>query len=157
MLDVLMEMRRLLRSSGRAIVVVGRESRVRGVSFKNGVLVAALAVGGAGFHLEAIQGRKFLNKFGETIYEDILHFTPHLHEKTKIASIAQAVAVWSLDQANTSDEQVQSQVLDAKQRMSTVQKSPLFDISTAPSPGTGLINDNQARFDSRSSASFLSV
>jgi hypothetical protein len=130
MFDVLAEMKRLLRPSGRAIVVVGRESHVRGVSFKNGVLVAALAIGGAGFHLAAIQERKFLNKFGEIIYEDILHLTPDPQHK-RVANIAQAVAVWSLDHAQTLDDQVQSEIADAKQRTSTVQKSPLFDMALA--------------------------
>jgi DNA modification methylase len=143
MLDVLTEMRRLLRSSGRAIVVVGRESKVRGVSFKNGVLVAALALGGAGFRLEALQERKFLNKFGETIYEDILHLKPNLDDDIRIANIAQAVAIWSLDQANISDEQVKTEISDARQRVSTVQKSPLFDISIAPYHSIDLISDNQ--------------
>jgi 16S rRNA G966 N2-methylase RsmD len=145
MFDVLMEMKRLLRLDGRAIVVVGRESTVRGVSFKNAVLVAALAVGGAGFQLEAIQERKFLNKFGETIYEDILHLTPDLTHTMRIANIAQAVAVWSLDQAQTLDEQIQAEILDAKQRTSAVQKSPLFASVLAPSHSADQINENRAR------------
>src|SRR5207244_9860645 len=72
MLDVLKEMRRLLRPNGRAIIVVGRESNVRGLSFKNGKLVAAIALGGADFCLEARQWRKFRNNFCYIIYADII-------------------------------------------------------------------------------------
>lgn len=126
MFDALIEMRRLLCASGRAIVVVGRESHVRGVSFKNGVLVAALAVGGAGFQLAAIQERKFLNKFGETIYEDVLHLQPDGTHTLCGTERALAVAAWSLDHAQTEDDQVRSEIAEAKQRLRTVQKSPLF-------------------------------
>ncbi len=131
MLDVLVEMRRLLSSKGRAIVVVGRESNVRGTSFKNGILVAALALGGAGFHLEALQERKFTNKFGETIYEDILHLVPSFSNDIQTTDIARSIAIWSLDQANISDEQVKIEISDAKRRADTVQKSPIFDVSAA--------------------------
>jgi methylase of polypeptide subunit release factors len=104
-LDTLIEMRRLLRPTGRAIIVVGRESSVRGVCFKNGIIVALLALGGANFQLKALQERKFTNKFGEVIYEDILHLTPNLANVGRDANIARSVALWSLNQANTLDEQ----------------------------------------------------
>lgn len=143
MLDALEEMRRLLRPNGRAIVVVGRESSVRGVRFKNGVLVAALAWGGAGFRLEALQERKFLNKFGEIIYEDILHLVPEVRKNSRIIRIAQAVAIWSLDQANVLDEQIKSEILDARQSVTTVQKSPLFNISRVTSRKMDKLNENK--------------
>jgi 16S rRNA G966 N2-methylase RsmD len=71
----LLELRRVMRPASRAIFVVGRESCIRGVSFQNGLLVSALAEL-AGFTLKLRQERKFKNKFGAMIYEDLLHFTP---------------------------------------------------------------------------------
>ena len=68
----LTEIKRVLKPTGRAIVVMGRESCVRGVSFRNGRLVGAVAVA-TGFRLVTRQERKFTNKFGDVIYEDILH------------------------------------------------------------------------------------
>ncbi|MEO7020038.1 MAG: DNA methyltransferase [Ktedonobacteraceae bacterium] len=140
MLDTLIEMRRLLNPNGRAIVVVGRESSVRGTSLKNGILVASLALGGAGLRLEAFQERSFTNKFGESIYEDILHFVPS-SEAVKGGDIARSIAIWSLDQTIRSDEQVNFEILDAKKRANTVQKSPIFDISASLYRNIGLVSE----------------
>ncbi len=76
MVDVFHEMKRLLHPEGKAIIIVGRESNVRGMPFKNGLIVAASALGSGNFQLEMRQERKFKNKFGEIIYEDILHLLP---------------------------------------------------------------------------------
>jgi SAM-dependent methyltransferase len=142
MLDVLKEMRRLLRPNGRAIIVVGRESNVRGLSFKNGKLVAALALGGAAFHLESRQERQFKNKFGEIIYEDILHLIP---DPTGILAgdvFARSVAMCSLLEASeNANEEVRSEVVEARERASLVQKSPLFHISTTPRRSFGILKE----------------
>jgi len=74
--QVLCETHRLIRPGGRVIFIVGRESKVRGISFQNGRIIAALAVVGAGFSLNLKQERKYLNRFGEVIYEDLIHLTP---------------------------------------------------------------------------------
>ena len=47
---------------------------MRGTRFFNGELVAELAVSGVGLALERRQERVFRNRFGNNIYEDILHF-----------------------------------------------------------------------------------
>jgi SAM-dependent methyltransferase len=143
MLDVLIEMRRLLKPNGRAIIIVGKESNVRGASFKNGILVASLALGGAGFHLEAIQERKFINKFGETIYEDILHLVPGTNDFFCDSNIARSIAIWHLDQAIVSDKQIELEILDAKKRASVVPKSPIFNLPTAPYRKTHLLDGNK--------------
>ena len=70
----LREMARALKSDGRLILVLGRESTVRGTRFFNGELVAELAVQGVGLELERRQERVFRNRYGAAIYEDILHF-----------------------------------------------------------------------------------
>ncbi len=136
MLDALVEMKRLLKPDGRAIIVIGKESSVRGTSFKNGTLVASLAIGGAGFRLTALQTRKFTNKFGETIYEDVLHLTPDSEYPAYNSDIARSIALWHLSQATALDQAVQLDILDARQKAPFVQKSPLLDIPTFP--------DNQA-------------
>ena len=81
----LTELRRTIKFSGRAIFVVGRESNVRGIAFQNGSLVSSLAES-AGFKLEMRQERKFKNKFGELIYEDILHLVPNSFHITSAPS-----------------------------------------------------------------------
>lgn len=127
MLDVLKEMRRLLQSNGRAIIVMGRESNVRGLRFKNGLLVAALASAGSGFRIETRQERKFKNKFGEIIYEDILHLLPDPMGRLADDSFARSLAEWSLLEASINAEgEIRNEALQAKERANSILKSPLF-------------------------------
>lgn len=69
------ELRRVCKESAQVIFVVGRQSNVRKTPFQNGELVAAVATKCAAFLLRTRQERAFTNKFGDRIFEDILHFT----------------------------------------------------------------------------------
>ncbi len=150
MLDALKEMQRLLRPVGRAIIVVGRESNIRGLSFKNGLLVAAIALGAAGFHLEARQERKFKNKFGEIIYEDILHLVPCSESNTAGDDFARSLATWSLlEAAKAADTQVCNEALEAKERADAVQKSPLFKLPTTHYQRSQLLKEVIVSYEER--------
>ena len=70
----LREMVRVSKSGSRLILVLGRESTVRGARFFNGELVAEIAVRSVGLEMERRQERVFRNRYGKDIYEDILHF-----------------------------------------------------------------------------------
>ena len=145
MLYALHEARRVLRPDGRMIVVVGRVSNVRGVSFKNARLVAALATGGAGFSLRGRYERQFKNKFGELIYEDILHLIPEHGRPIGPESFARVVAEAVLIEAAASAEQsVRHEILDAIKRASSVQASPLFKVPD----GTIVTNGQDTRRNS---------
>jgi hypothetical protein len=76
MAAVLGELRRACKPQARIILVVGRESNVRKTRFFNGEIVARLAERSAGYRLQARQERVFQNRFGERIFEDILHLAP---------------------------------------------------------------------------------
>lgn len=68
----LREMSRVLEVGGTAVLVLGRESRVRGVRFFNGEIVARLVAGlGMADHLARAE-RHFVSRFGQRIYEDVL-------------------------------------------------------------------------------------
>ena len=69
----LREMVRVAKADARLILVLGRESTVRGTRFLNGELVAELAVAALHLALERRQERVFRNRFGASIFEDILH------------------------------------------------------------------------------------
>lgn len=70
----MLEFQRVCRPGAHAIIVVGRESRVRGVAFANGEIVGCLAELMPGFEFVRWQERSFTNRFGEKIYEEILTF-----------------------------------------------------------------------------------
>jgi SAM-dependent methyltransferase len=74
MMLVLQDLARVTRPGGVIVVVVGRESRVRGVPFDNGLVVAALADLSSQLGLARWQERSFISRFGEKIYEEILTF-----------------------------------------------------------------------------------
>ncbi len=76
MADVLVEILRTLKRRGTAVLVVGRESMVRKTPFYNGEIIAELAAVACGFELQLKQERVFTNRFGQSIFEDILHFSP---------------------------------------------------------------------------------
>jgi methylase of polypeptide subunit release factors len=130
MLQALCEMARIINTDGRIVIVIGRESKVRGISFRNGQLLAALAIGGAGLNLVLRQERKFKNKFGDLIYEDLLHFAPARRRQTVADDFARCLACYILFEASKSAEnEVRKDILLAYESAESIQASPRFQIS----------------------------
>lgn len=69
------EASRICISGSRMIFVVGRESKVLGYSFCNSQLLYEICVEIFDIPFLLRQERVFKNRFGELIYEDILHFS----------------------------------------------------------------------------------
>jgi SAM-dependent methyltransferase len=95
----LAEMARVLRPGRPAVVVVGRESRVRGVSFYNGDLLARIARVLGTFDTFERAERVFVSRFGERIFEDVLVLSnaqPASHAKRYIEQIGRAAGVRAL-------------------------------------------------------------
>lgn len=127
MLEALLEMHRMIRKSGRIVIVIGRESTVRGVSFKNGRIVAVLAVGAANLRLALRQERQFKTRFGEIIYEDILHFVPTTAVRSVPDNFASCFAQHVLNEAaDGAADDVRTDILAAIQKSPTIQASPCF-------------------------------
>lgn len=137
MAQVFAELGRICKPRSRVIFVVGRESRVRGVPFFNGRLIASIGEA-VGFDLITRQERVFTNRFGQSIFEDILHFLPF--QKPGAASLVEVrnIAIKSLSKAleNTSGE-VHHDVLEAIESAATVRPSPLYDKGEAFSQSVG--------------------
>ena len=74
--QALAELKRVCADNARLIFIVGRESTVCGTRFFNGEIVTEIAHKALGFELSLRQERVFLNRYGQKIYEDILHFLP---------------------------------------------------------------------------------
>lgn len=73
--QALQEIRRVCHPGARVVFVVGRESRVLDVAFNNALLVASVAELCGGLEFVRNQERKFMNRYGKLIYEDILTWT----------------------------------------------------------------------------------
>lgn len=100
MAATLRELHRLTTNKGKMIFVVGHESNVLGVPFFNAEIISMLAVRSGLFDLVLRQDRKFKNKFGKMIREDLLHLQKSSRSKLKRdnADVARAVALDVLEQ-----------------------------------------------------------
>lgn len=103
---VIKEMIRITKPNARIILIVGRESNVLATAFSNSELIYRLACDVYGLRLILKQQRAFKNKFGQLIYEDILHFSntgasyQTLSDK-EVLSLSRLIAVESLQQKLT--------------------------------------------------------
>ena len=122
------EMFRVCKRSGRVVMIVGRESSVLGVPFRNGDLVSEVVRRAFGIDLALRQERKFLNRFGQLIYEDVLHFEPLAVEYAESAQgAARAVALEALHHGiSVVDEKSISLLRSACLHGAQIQPSPLF-------------------------------
>ena len=84
----LKEVNRVCKSDARMIYIVGRESKVLGCTFCNSELVYNIGTRIFDFDLLLRQERVFKNRFGQMIYEDILHF-----QNSEIVSIPDEVII----------------------------------------------------------------
>lgn len=113
------------KTSSRMIFIVGRESRVRGVPFYNGQIVGLLAVRCVGLQLDKRQERVFKNRFGQLIYEDILHFINAGQTADEILSSARSVAHSVLEQVQPTPE-IEDDLRDALSRVRQIHPSPIY-------------------------------
>ncbi len=134
-LDIAMtlgELYRVMKRDGHAIVVIGRESNVRGVAFPNAAILASLAHD-CGFAIPFRQERKFVSRFGATIFEDILHIEPtsdgFRHDLTHTRNVARRHLEIAISQ--TSDKTVAADIEEAISRTDFIASSPLYDFAKA--------------------------
>ena len=131
----LVELSRLCRQEARLILVVGRESNVHKTPFFNSAIIKRLATDVVGMCLRQQQERAFLNRFGQRIYEDILHFTPaqsYRQIKSDIVGQARAIGKDVLIEAFDRTPLDRRQYLrDAINEASKVEPSPIFELTTA--------------------------
>lgn len=118
------EIRRICTDDARIIFVVGRESNVRKTRFLNGEIVTNVATRCSDFTPILRQERVFTNRFGEKIFEDILHFEPQENSK-KVDPFV--VALETLQTARGfAPQEAMSDLADAILRINDVKPSPQF-------------------------------
>ena len=124
--QVLIEMSRVCKDKSHAILVIGRESNVLGTRFENANLVEKILAATGYCCVSMKQERKFINRFGQTIFEDILHFkttkeifSAHLLDDSR--EIARLALINSLRNAPDASK---SLINDAIHRYQSVMPSP---------------------------------
>jgi DNA modification methylase len=117
---------RSLRRNGLLVLVVGRESRVRGIPFSNSSILLQIAENMGVYEKLATPERVFTNRFGMSIKEDILVLkmcggSPRLGNARNITNLHLQKAFASA-QGDIADD-----INDALTQIATIQPSPIFD------------------------------
>ncbi|MEZ5076590.1 MAG: DNA methyltransferase [Solirubrobacterales bacterium] len=105
---VVVELSRVLEVGATAVLVLGRESRVRGVPFFNGEIVGRL-VEAIGVFGQLSKGQRcFVSRFGESITEDVLVLKENgaadPPNDEELANLARAVGRQALEEAPATDQ-----------------------------------------------------
>lgn len=119
------EAQRILKSNGSMTIVLGRESNVRGVAFRNGEIIGTIASEGLNWILQSWRERKFLNRFGETIYEDVLTLSPPSNSQNDAQSIGRLVGIEALRVGlEIAPAERKQEISDAMEFAPSIQPSP---------------------------------
>lgn len=114
-----------LKAGGQLVLVVGRESNVRGVAIHNSRLVADIATSLGGFRQEGSFPRCFTNRFGASIYEDVLLFRRVNGQPAPGA--ARAIARALLEEVGgKAVGEIRDDIRDAVAHSDEIQASPIF-------------------------------
>lgn len=70
--ETLASLVRCLKNNGILILIVGRESNVRGIPFSNSRILLEIAESNGAFDKVVTHERVFINRFGKSIWEDII-------------------------------------------------------------------------------------
>jgi SAM-dependent methyltransferase len=117
-----------LAPNGLLIMVLGRESRVRGVAFGNSKIVASLIRGCGAFVEPQTYERVFVNRFGQSIFEDIL--VARRRGESDGSEHGREVAISCLQHAlNDAVGEVRADIEEALALAASVRPSPLFNKS----------------------------
>ncbi|HXQ32624.1 MAG TPA: DNA methyltransferase [Anaerolineales bacterium] len=136
MLDIaqtFQELHRLVNNNARLIFIVGRESMVCKTPFYNGEIVTEIAHKALGYEFLMRQERMFINRFGQKIYEDILHFSPPAHSIPQdYLDITKDIGVKYLKSAEKYTPEKYKPLIHAAYASSQkINPSPIFDVTAA--------------------------
>lgn len=128
--NVMREVARVLKADGRAVLIVGHESKVLGTPFYNADIVEHIALQSGMFDILLRQKRVFTNRFGEAIREDILNLrrkSDTLDEELA-AEVGRAVALEALTSAlQIVLEKNRELLTEAVSRINGVNGTPIFN------------------------------
>ncbi len=123
---VFSELQRVCKENAKVIFIVGRESNIRKTPFKNAELILKVAEV-CGFKLEGQQYRVFMNKFGESIYEEILRFVSLKTIQDDILEKSRGIGQNALREAiNYSEEAVRPDIIQAIEKSFKIKPSPFL-------------------------------
>ena len=128
--DILKELARVSKQQARIVLIVGQESNVLGVPFYNADIIEKIGVKAKLFQKVLRQKRKFKNKFGKVIIEDIINFINLNNQVSQevIEQISREVAFEVLESSRlfvSSENQLFLESAIAK--VNNIQRTPILD------------------------------
>ncbi len=126
MSQVFMELRRICKHNAKIIFIVGHESKIKNTSFNNYNLIDSIAKL-CGYKMVGKQSRVFINKFGESIYEEILRFNIESSVSDKIIEGARKIGQEALKHSlSYCDQDVKKNIIAALEKSNNIETSPLL-------------------------------
>jgi 16S rRNA G966 N2-methylase RsmD len=127
------ELDRLAKPGARAIFVVGRESSVLKTPFFNGNLIKQIIDYGNRGRFRLEQERVFMNRFGQSIFEDILHFDLVSGDSTNLVQRGRMIGVEALRSSlGVAPESSKADIAAAISSADEVQPSPIVSFAGQP-------------------------
>ncbi|NCS43626.1 MAG: site-specific DNA-methyltransferase [Microcystis aeruginosa BS11-05] len=128
--DILKELARVSKQQARIVLIVGQESNVLGVPFYNADIIEKIGIKAKLFQKVLRQKRKFKNKFGKVIIEDIINFINLNNQVSQevIEQISREVAFEVLESSRlfvSSENQLCLESAIAK--VNNIQRTPILD------------------------------
>jgi DNA modification methylase len=128
--DILKELARVSKQQARIVLIVGQESNVLGVPFYNADIIEKIGIKAKLFQKVLRQKRKFKNKFGKVIIEDIINFINLNNQVSQevIEQISREVALEVLESSRlfvSSENQLFLESAIAK--VNNIQRTPILD------------------------------
>lgn len=116
-----------LKSNGKIVLVLGRESNVRNTAFYNGKLIIEILEASKGFQDIKILERKFTNKFGANIKEDIIIASKSTNALADLR-FGRNIALKHLEEnLKYTTGEIQNDIFDAIKNSDQILPSPLFN------------------------------
>ncbi len=130
MAQAVQELSRVIKGNGRAVFIIGHESRVLGAPFYNADILERIARESGLFDVVLRQKRVFLNRFGQEIREDVLNLEKRRSISNQMTplTLGRTVALEALKTALPVVAQGNSELLEeAIERVNEIEGTPLFD------------------------------
>ena len=116
-----------LKKGGRMIFVVGRESMVRKTPFYNSRIIEDAVEVIPSLEIESVNERKFSNRYGECIYEDIITIVKSSEDANVDLNVFENIGMKHIQEAlSYAARDLEGDLLAILSKRETILESPIY-------------------------------